>query len=207
MPQPQITTLFLDVGGVLLTNGWDRGARQRAAEKFGLDVAEMDDRHRLTFDTYEVGKLKLDEYLDRTVFYQQRSFTRGQFREFMFAQSQKLPDMIEFITALKARHGLTIAVVSNEGRELTLHRVRQFRLGDFVDFFIFSCFVHFRKPDADIFRLALDVAQVPAEHVAYLDDRPMFAEVASGLGIHGVHHRSYQASRNALAELGLTLDG
>lgn len=201
-----ITTLFLDVGGVLLTNGWDRKARQRAAETFKLDLAEMNDRHAITFDTYETGKLSLEDYLTRVVFYEKRMFSRDEFKAFMFERSQRLPDMIEYVQALKARYKLRVAVVSNEGRELTEHRVRKFRLADVAEFFIFSCYAHLRKPDVDIFRLALDVAQVEPARVAYLDDRPMFAEVATSLGIHGIHHTDYTTTRRALAGLGLTLD-
>src|SRR4051812_19281154 len=113
--------------------------------------------------------------------------------------------MMDFIRTLKARHHLKVAAVSNEGRELTTYRLATFPLREFVDFFVFSCFVHFRKPDADIWQVALDVAQVPAPQVAYLDDRKLFAEVASGLGIRGVHHLGYEASKQALADLGLAL--
>jgi len=203
MTTPTISTLFLDVGGVLGTNGWDHTIRRRAAAAFGLDQAEMDERHHLTFDTYESGKLSLDDYLDRIVFYEPRPFTRQDFRAFMMAQSQPFDDMIALISELKARHGLKVAVVSNEGRELAVHRVEAFGLRAFVDFFIFSAFVHFRKPDADIFRLALDVAQVPAERVIYIDDRPMFVQVARGLGIQGVHHEGYESTRTALGGLGI----
>jgi putative hydrolase of the HAD superfamily len=206
MAEQAISTLFLDIGGVLGTNGWDRTARQRAAQVFGLDYAEMDERHHLTFDTYEEGKLSLDEYLDRVVFYEPRSFTRQAFRDFMFAQSQPYPDMLALIHDLKDRLGLKVAVVSNEGRELAVHRVQAFRLGTFVDFFIFSSFVHFRKPDPDIFRLALDVAQVPGEHVLYIEDRAMFVEVARGLGIQGLRHAGYEATRAALAKWGFSVD-
>lgn len=205
MTTPTISTLFLDVGGVLGTNGWDHTIRRRAAAAFGLDQAEMDERHHLTFDTYESGKLSLDDYLDRIVFYESRPFTRQDFRAFMMAQSQPFNDMIALISELKARHGLKVAVVSNEGRELAVHRVEAFGLPAFVDFFIFSAFVHFRKPDTDLFHLALDVAQVPAEHVLYIDDRPMFVQVARGLGIQGVHHESYETTRTTLAGYGLDL--
>jgi putative hydrolase of the HAD superfamily len=198
-----VTALFLDVGGVLLTNGWDRHARERAAKVFDLDPAEMDERHHLTFDTYEVGKLTLEEYLTRVVFYRDRPFTRDQFRSFMFDQSQPFPEMIELFNRLKVRHGLKIAVVSNEGRELTEHRIQKFKLNEFVDFFISSCFVHFRKPDTDIFRIALDIAQVPAGHVVYIDDRPMFVQVAEGLGIRGILHTDYDSTRAKLASFGL----
>ena len=201
-----ITTLFLDVGGVLLTNGWGHQSRALAAQTFGLNLAEMEDRHHLTFDTYEVGKLTLEEYLSRTVFYAERPFTRDQFREFMFAQSQPYPEMIELVRNLKAQHELRIAVVNNEARELNSHRIRRFKLNEFVDFFISSCFVHFRKPDADIFRLALDVAQASAAQVVYIEDQPMFVHVAEGLGIHGIHHTDCQSTRTQLASFGLQHD-
>ena len=204
--QPTITCLFLDIGGVLLTNGWDHQARHRAATNFKLDWAEMDDRHRLTFDTYEEGKITLDEYLSRTVFYEDRPFTRDQFRDFMFAQSQPYPEMIELVARLKVLHGLKIAVVSNEGRELNAHRIRTFRLDRFVDFFISSCFVHIRKPDADIFRLALDSAQTPAEQVVYVENTPMFVQVAEGLGIHSILHSDFKSTGAKLALLGLPKD-
>ncbi len=204
--QSPIATLFLDVGGVLFTNGWDRKARQRAAEKFCLDLAEMNDRHAITFDTYETGKLSLEDYLTRVVFHQKRPFSRDEFRAFMFEQSQRLPDMIEFVQALKSRHELRCAVISNEGRELTEYRMRKYRLAEVAEVFIFSCHVHLRKPDVDIFRLALDVAQVEPARVAYLDDRSMFAEVAQSIGIHGIHHKDAPSTQSALAKLGLTLE-
>jgi putative hydrolase of the HAD superfamily len=198
-----ITTLFLDIGGVLLTNGWDHPARARAATHFKLDFAEVEDRHHLTFDTYEEGKLTLEEYLGRTVFYKDRPFTRDQFREFMFQQSQPYPEMIELFHQLKVRHRLKIAVVSNEGRELNSHRIGKFKLDAFVDAFISSCFVHIRKPDVDIFRLALDIVQTPAERVVYIDNTPMFVQIAAGMGIRSILHTDYKSTRAELASLGL----
>jgi putative hydrolase of the HAD superfamily len=202
--KPQaINTLFLDIGGVLLTNGWDRKARQKAIELFSLDPEETEERHHLTFDTYEVGKIDLTQYLNRVVFYKKRPFTPDQFRAFMFKQSKPFPDMLELMRYLKKQYCLKIAVVSNEGRELTEHRINTFKLNDFVDFFISSCFVHFRKPDADIFRVALDTAQVPAKKVLYIEDRPMFVQVAESLGIKGITHRDFQSTAKKLSLHGL----
>jgi FMN phosphatase YigB (HAD superfamily) len=198
-----ITCLFLDIGGVLLTNGWDHRARKRAAKQFELDPAAMEDRHHLTFDTYEVGKLTLEEYLGRVVFYRKRPFTRAQFRRFMFAQSKPDPSMLRLVAQLKVGHGLKIAVVSNEGRELNAYRIRKFHLDRMVDFYISSCFVHLRKPDAEIFRLALDIAQVPARQVAYIDNTPMFVQIAAGLGIRSILHTDYRSTCASLALLGL----
>ena len=205
-PAP-VTALFLDIGGVMLTNGWDRKSREAAAKKFNLDLDELNDRHRMTFDTYEAGKLNLDEYLKRAVFYEPRPFTIEDFRAFMYDQSQAYPEMIELVRALKAKYGLRIAVVNNEGRELNEHRIRAFKLYEFVDFFISSCFVHFRKPDVDIWKVALDIAQVPRENVVYIDDRNMFVQVAESLGLRGITHsyKNVAQTRQKLAEWGLVL--
>ncbi len=205
MTGSSIKALFLDVGGVMLTNGWDHGMRERATEKFGLDYAALDERHRLTFDSYEEGKLSLDEYLQYTIFYEKRSFTPDDFKAFMFAQSQPFPAMLELVQTVKARNKLKLAVVSNEGRELTVYRVQKFQLGTFIDFFVSSCFVHYRKPDADIFRLALDLVQIPPAEIVYIDDRALFVEVASSLGMHGLHHTDVETTRQALATWGLTV--
>jgi putative hydrolase of the HAD superfamily len=180
--------------------------RQRAAAYFGLDYEELNERNHLTFDTYEEGKLSLDDYLTRVVFYEPRPFTRDDFTRFMFEQSQPYPAMIDLVSRLKERHRLKVAVLSNEGRELTMRRIEKFKLGEFVDFYIVSCFVHYRKPDADIFRIALDVAQVPPAQVVYIEDRPMFVDVARGLGLHGIHHVNVDQTRAELMALGLGLD-
>ncbi len=202
----KITTLFLDIGGVLLTNGWDRGMRQKAAEHFNLDSAEMDERHHLTYDTYEEGKLSLDSYLTRLVFYEARPFSRDEFIKFMNEQSKAYPQLIELVRKLKDRYHLRVATISNEGKELTEYRIRKFRLNEFVDFFISSCFVHYRKPDEDIFRIALDVAQVPPEKVAYIEDRQLFVEVARGLGMNAIQHTDLDATKVKLDGLGLVLE-
>ncbi len=203
MTKGSIAGLFVDIGGVLLTNGWDHTMRQEAARRFELDYEDLNQRHHLTFDTYEEGKLSLDAYLDRTVFFRERPFTHEEFKTYMFAQSRPLQEMIELVRGLKRRHGLKVAAISNEGRELTLHRVRTFGLASFIDFFVSSCFVHLRKPDADIYRLALDCAQVDPEAAVYVDDRPLFVEVARGLGLSGVVHVDVETTRRELAARGL----
>jgi putative hydrolase of the HAD superfamily len=200
-----ITTLFLDVGGVLLTNGWDHHARRRTAKHFQLNWAEMQGRHELNFETHEEDKITFDEYLDRVIFWQKRPFTRTEFRQFMFAQSKPYAEMIELVRNLKAEHSLKTIVVSNEAREVNAYRIRQFKLDGFVDAFISSCFVHLRKPDVDIFRLALDIALVPARQIVYIENTPLFVQVAEGLGIQSILHTDYKSTRAKLASLGLPL--
>jgi len=200
---PEISVMFLDIGGVLLTNGWDHTMRHRAADKFELDYEEMNDRHNMIFDTYERGLLSLNEYVRRVVFHKQRPFTPEQFKQYMFDQSQPIDHNIAFFQKIAEVNRLRVGAVSNEGRELTVHRIRTFQLTELIDFFISSCFVHFRKPDEDIYQLALDVAQVPPEEVVYIDDRAMFVEIAANLGIHGIHHKNLNETRQTLQQIGL----
>ena len=199
----QITTLFLDIGGVILSNGWGHESRRLAAETFQLNYDEMQARHKLTMVTYEEGKLYLNEYLNLVVFYQKRDFTIDQFREFMFAQTTPNTEMIEFIQLLKVKYQLKIAVVNNEGQELNEYRIKKFKLNSFVDFFISSCFVQLRKPDADIFRLALDISQSRAEQVVYIEDTQMFVDIAKNIGIQGIRHVNYMSTSAELTTMGL----
>ncbi|MFL6259564.1 MAG: HAD family hydrolase [Thermoanaerobaculia bacterium] len=198
-----ITHLFTDLGGVLLTNGWDRGLRKLVASHFEIDAAEMDERHHLTYDTYEAGKISLSVYLERVVFWEPRPFTEDQVVAFMLEQARCFPEMIELYKRVKEKNGLKVVVVSNEGRELTADRIRRFDLKEFVDIFVVSSFVHFRKPDEDIFRIALDVAQAEPGEVAYVDDRQMFVEVACRLGMREIWHRDLERTRAAFEALGL----
>ncbi|MBA3816617.1 MAG: HAD-IA family hydrolase, partial [Parachlamydiaceae bacterium] len=170
----QITTLFCDIGGVLLTNGWDRNIRKNAAEQFDMDFEEFENRHQLCFYLFEIGKISLKEYLEETVFYKERSFTMEKFIDFMHAQSKPYDEMIAFVKELKDKYHLKVVILSNEGRELTDYRQKKFALTDFADFFVVSSYVHLRKPDKDIFQLALDLVQTPPESIIYIDDRGWF---------------------------------
>lgn len=205
MAQTPITTLFLDIGGVLLTNGWDTELRKKTAAHFGLDYEEIYHRHHVTYDTYEEGKMSLDEYLWQIIFYQKRDFTPDDVKKYILEEAKPHQDMIDLVTRLKAVYGLRVAVVSNEGREVAEDRIERFNLKNFVDFFIVSAFVHFRKPDLDIYRLAIDVAQVKPQQVAYIEDRPLLCEVASRLGINSVLNRNATETREKLAKFGLVL--
>lgn len=184
----KITTLFLDIGGVLLTNGWDRTSRKLAAEKFNLDLDELNERHHLIFNDYETGKLTLDEYLDRLNLYDKIIIPIEDFKAFMFQQSQPHNDTISFFKELKKKHLLKVIAVNNEGRELNEFRINKFKLDELFDAFVSSCYVKIRKPDPDIFRIACDIAHSLPQEIIMIDDRSMFTEVAKTIGINGLHY-------------------
>ena len=198
-----ITTLFVDVGGVLLTNGLDHLARKRAAKHFKLSWPEMDERHRLVFETHEEGKLSFEEYLGWVVFFEKRPFTRNLFRDFMFARSKSYPKMLGLVARLKAQHDLKVVVISNELREVNAHRIHTFRLDRLVDTFISSCFVGMRKPDVEIFRLVFDLAQTAPASAVFIDNTQMFVQIAERLGMQSILHVDYESTRAQLTSLGL----
>lgn len=200
-----IRCVLLDIGGVLLSNGWDRYARKRAAEHFSLNSAELDERHHLNFEIYEIGKMTLEEYLQRVIFYEKRSFSSTQFQKFIFSQSTPIPEMLALITQLKHRYSLKVVALSNEGREINDYRIRHFNLTSIFDFFVSSCFVNLRKPDPDIFQLAFDMVQTPAQQIVFVDNTSLFTDIAKSIGMHTIHHQDYARSHAQFAALGLLL--
>lgn len=191
----EIKALFLDIGGVLLTNGWGHESRLLAVKKFGLDEVEMEERHERIFDAYELGKITLDEYMELVVFYQKRDFTPMEFKAFMFEQSQALDGHIEFFKELKHTYQLKVIAVSNEGRELNEYRIKKFKLDDLFDAYISSCYVHLHKPDKDMLWMASDVSHIPPEHALYVDDSGMLADLAKMLGFHSMHFQGLEEAK------------
>lgn len=198
MANDKITSLFCDVGGVLLTNGWGHQTRAKAAAYFNLDAADFEGRHQLCFYLYEIGKIDLKEYLRMTVFYQPRSFSYEDFVEFMFAQVEPFSEMIAFVKHLRQHYHLKVVLLSNEGRELTEKRIKENDLKALADFFVVSSFVNLRKPDREIYRMAIDLVQASPEQIIYLDDRQLFIEIATSMGIHAIKHVDYPSTRVAV---------
>ena len=198
-----IRAIFWDVGGVLLTNAWDRVERAEALEHFQLDPEEFHARHEMVVSSFERGKITLDEYLDRTVFFHERPFTRDMFRDYMFSLSKPLPEVLEFARALAASGKYLMGTLNNESRELNDYRIEKFGLRKIFRLFISSCFVGFRKPERDIYRMALEVTQVPAEQCCFIDDRALNLECAARLGMHTIQMQNVQQLRGDLTKLGV----
>ncbi len=194
----RIKTLFVDIGGVLLTNGWDHVSRRTAADKFKIDWEEYDSLHKQYYDIHETGGMTFDEYLTKTIFWKERPFTIEEFRKFAFNQSQLLPGMIDFLIDFKKEYGIRIATVSNEGRDLAEYRIRTFHLARLIDDFFVSCFVHYQKPNPRIYEIALDVTQARKDSLVYIDDRANLVEAAAALGIKGIVHKDLATTKQLL---------
>lgn len=203
MENTPVKILFFDIGGILLSNGWGHESRQKAAEKFNLDFTEFDALHNFIFNVYEIGSVTLDEYLDTVVFNHPRDFPREDFKEFIFSQSQELPEMLQWLKEWKRESGFRIISINNEGKELNDYRVKKFRLHECFDAFISSCEVKMRKPDPGIFNLAMGIALTPPEQCIYFDDRIMFVDAAKKLGIHALQHTSPATTIEILEKLKL----
>ena len=199
-----IRAIFWDVGGVLLTNAWDHTQRSEALQHFQLDEQEFHDRHEMLVSSFERGKISLDEYLDRTVFFRPRPFSREQFREYMMSLSQPLPGMLEFAKSLSNSGKYLMGTINNESRELNYYRMEKFALRNMFRLFFSSCFVGLRKPERDIYRLALETTQIPAEDTCFIDDRALNLECAAQLGMHTIEMRGLDELRADLGKLGVS---
>jgi len=201
---PAIRAIFWDVGGVLVTNAWDRAQRLVALEHFHLDEEEFHDRHEMVVSSFERGKITLNEYLDRTVFYRTRPFTRDAFRDFMFSLSQPFPEVIEYALKLTDSGKYLMSTINNESRELNYYRIEKCGLRKVFRLFVSSCFVGFRKPERDIYRLALELTQIPAEECCFIDDRAINLECAAKLGMQTIEMQTLEQLRRDLEELGVS---
>jgi len=202
----EITTLFWDNGGVILTNGWDRGSRKRAVEKFQLDWADFEDRHELMLDAFEKGQITLDEYLRRTVFYRERPFQQEEFKRFMFDQSQPLPDSLDFIGKLAGKRQYLMAALNNESLEINEYRIQTFHLRDYFEAFFSSCYLALRKPGAEIYTKALKITQRDPAECILIDDRGLNLECARELGMHTILFQSVTQFRQELNRFGVAAD-
>jgi len=196
-----IRTLFWDVGGVLLTNAWDHEERERAIEKFQLQKADFEARHKEVVIAFEEGKVTLDQYLDRTIFYQARKFPKEEFKSFMFSLSKPKPEVLDFARSLTSK--CLMATINNESREFNEYRIRQFNLTQIFDLFVSSCFVGMRKPEERIYRLALDLIQKSPDECCFIDDRPVNIDGAAKVGMRTVLMRDLTQLKKDLQSLGV----
>lgn len=200
---PEITTLFWDIGGVIMTNGWDTAARHRAAEVFHLDWEEFQDRHELSFPAFDSGLISMDEYLNRTLFYRPRPFTREDFIAFMFAQSKEYPESRAVLDRLARQEKYFIGSINNEPLELNEYRIAAFHLRRDFQVFFSSCYLHTRKPEEMIYRIALEVTQRPPAECVFIDDRPLNLENPRKLGIKTIHYEGAEQLRAELKSCGV----
>jgi putative hydrolase of the HAD superfamily len=201
---PAIRAIFWDVGGVLLTNAWDRTERLAALEHFRLDEEEFLDRHEMVVSSFERGKITLEEYLDRTVFYRTRPFTRDAFLKFMYSLSQPFPEVIQFAQALAKSGKYFMGTINNESRELNLYRIEKNGLRNIFQVFVSSCFVGLRKPEGGIYRLALEITQIRPEACCFIDDRSLNLECAEKFGMHTIEMQTLDGLQQSLKSLGVS---
>ena len=199
----EITTLFWDIGGVIITNGWDTTARRRAAEVFHLDWEDFQDRHELSFPAFDSGLISLDEYLNRTLFCRPRPFTREEFVAFMFAQSKEYPESRALLEQAARLGKYFIGAINNEPLELNEYRIKTFHLRRDFQVFFSSCYLHTRKPEEMIYRIALEVTQRSAEECVFIDDRQLNLENPRKLGMKTIHYQNAEQLRVELKNCGV----
>ncbi|MGH9704700.1 MAG: HAD family hydrolase [Candidatus Acidiferrales bacterium] len=203
----RISALFWDLGGVVLTNAWDRSSRIKAVEKFHLDRDDFEDRHELLLNAFETGQVTLEDYLNRVIFYRQRTFTPEDFKEFMYGESQALADTPAILRQIVSLDQFLLAALNNESLELNEYRIRKFHLRDYFQVFMSSCYLGVRKPDEAIYRQVLHITQRRPEECIFIDDRSLNLECARELGMNTIQFKSPAQLIEDLARSGVTLDG
>jgi putative hydrolase of the HAD superfamily len=183
----RVRHVFVDIGGVLGTNGWDREQRQRAIDHFALEKKDFEFRHQEVAGAWEEGRISMDEYMDLTVFSCPREFTRDQFRDFVYSQSEPFPDSIAAIRELSNRHTHVVMTLNNESAELNSYRIQHFGLTDIFSAFLSSCWLNARKPTATFFNRAFGVANANPGESLLIDDREQNITRAAELGMQTIH--------------------
>lgn len=202
-----INQLFFDIGGVLGSNGWDHEQRSLAVRQFGLDAADFQYRHEETVGAFESGQISLEEYLDVTVFWREREFSRDEFRRFMFGLSTPSADSLDVVRRLRSSvrgrpTRVRLATLNNESRELNEYRIRHFGLCDLFDVFFSSCWLGVRKPTREIYERVLGMTQADPVRSVFVDDREQNLAPARALGMKTIHFTTADALARSLTDLG-----
>lgn len=200
----KVSALFFDIGGVLLTNGWDRDSRVAAAAQFHLDWNDFEVRHEAALDAFETGKMGLEQYLDQVIFYRARGFTREQFKKFIYAQAKAMPESLAFMGRLarKPRKYL-ISALNNESRDLNEYRIDAFGLRKYFDVFLSSCYLGVRKPDERIYERALEITQRRGDETIFIDDRAGNVDAARAAGMSGISFKDAAQLERELKGFGI----
>ena len=196
--------ILFDVGGVLLTNGWDHVERAIVLQQFHLDRTEFEARHPQPYDAWERDAITAKEYLDATVFYQPRAFSHEEFLDAICAQSKLLADGgMGILQELAASDKCTLGVLNNEARATNEYRFKTFGIRQHVKLAFSSCYLGLRKPGQAIYNRALDILGTPAERVLFIDDRAENVASAEAAGMEAILFTGADALRSELANLGV----
>lgn len=202
----EVTALFFDIGGVLLTNGWDRDSRVAAAGQFHLDWNDFEVRHEAVLDAFETGKMRLEQYLDQVIFYRARDFTREQFKKFIYGQAKPMPESLAFMRRLAKRpRKYLISSLNNESRDLNEYRIETFGLRAYFDVFLSSCYLGVRKPDEAIYKLALEITQRRGDETVFVDDRAENVEGARAAGMNAIQFKDAAQLERDLKAFGVAI--
>ncbi len=194
--------ILFDVGGVLLTNGWDHGERAAAVARFRLDAKPFEARHMAVFEAWERGQMGLGAYLDTVIFNEPRTFSRAEFFGFMLAQSKLLRGgAMEILQEIAAGGTYLLGALNNEARATNEYRFRRFGLREIFDVTLSSCYIGRRKPEPAMYRRAIDILDRPPERILFIDDREENVAGAAAAGIKAIRFKGASALRRQLAGL------
>jgi putative hydrolase of the HAD superfamily len=196
--------ILFDVGGVLLTNGWDHCEREHVLDRFHVDKAAFETRHARLNDPWERDAISMQEYLDEVLFYEPRSFTREDFVTAICEESAVLSDSgIGILEELAASGKCMLGALNNEARVPNDYRFHTFGLRNYFDVTLSSCYLGLRKPHREIYDRAVDILSRPADRILFIDDRPENVAAALAVGMKAIQFSGAEPLRRELETLGV----
>jgi HAD superfamily hydrolase (TIGR01509 family) len=198
-----IRTLFWDIGGVVLTNGWDIDQRTKVLSRLGVDLEAYEEVHERANYYWERGLITAKEFFAQTVLNPnpKLDLTFDIVWKQVCAQSKVLhPECLDILAELKRQGRYRLATLNNESRELNGHRLDAFKLRSLFDYFICSGYVHEMKPLPGVYRSAIDISGFEARTALFIDDKEENCESAKVLGMQTIWFKNPEQLCTALAD-------
>lgn len=202
-----IRTIFWDIGGVLLTNGWDAHQRAGVLNSLGVDLLAYEAMHDRANFYWERGLITARDFFEQTVLETnpQLGLTFEALWEWVCGESRVLhPGSFEILAALQRSGQYRLATLNNESRELNEYRLDAFELRAYFDYFVCSGYVHEMKPLPGIYRAAIDISGWPAHTALFIDDKQENCDGAEALGMRAIRFVSPEQLQQDLAQLGIS---
>ncbi|BAM01423.1 MULTISPECIES: HAD family hydrolase [Caldilinea] len=190
-------SILFDLGNVLVHYD-HRRALTALAGLYGVDAEEVLNLYQAIASAFGTGRIAPEEVVHRfnECFGVERSLES--FTEAFCSGLARNDAALAYAVSLQQEDALAIGAISNTN---ALHvawldaHVPELREFDLV---MMSNEVGIHKPDPQIFELAMELLNIPAEQILYIDDLAENVEAARRLGMAGVVHFDWIKTRRQI---------
>jgi len=196
----KIRAVFFDFGGVIQRTEY-QAPRQHLAQRFGM---EYDDIDKVVFNSptarqATVGEIPVNKHWEAVakrlkIGKKEIAAVENEF----FAGDVVDLSILEYLRSLRPR--FVTGLISNAWSDMREYLVRK-KIVDIFDHLTISAEVGVAKPEARIYLLALEQAQVEAGEAVFVDDVPANIEACEAVGMKGILFKDPRDSMNELKKL------